>query len=116
MKALGFVIMIFAAASGAKWGLEEFNVFEAWDPGSEEHVRTAFGNEIHSLLKRTSRWSLVLACWTILDALWLPWLQIEAVVMGWGIWQNVSQVVRAAVAFGWFVALSAFLLSFSLGI
>ena len=116
MKALGFVVAIFAAASAAKWYMEAFNAFEFYDAGSDEYVRTAWGNEIHSLLKRTSRWSLVLACWTVLDALWLPWLKIEHVAKGWGSWQHVSPVVRAAVAGGWFVALSAFLLSFSLGI
>lgn len=116
MKALSFVIGIFALTAGAKWYLEAFNVFEVFDPGTDSFTRTAFGNEIHSLLKRVSRFSLVLAVWTVLDALWLPWLKIEDAARGWGEWSTISPTVRAAVVIGWFAALSAFLLSFSLGI
>lgn len=115
-KALAFVIAVFAATAAAKWAMEAFNVLEVWDPGSAEWVRSSLGNEAHSLLKRINRASAVLAVWTILDALWLPWLKIEAVARGFGEWKTASPAVRAAIVGGWFVALSAFLLSFSLGI
>lgn len=116
LKALAFVAAVFAATGGLKWGMEEFNVLEVWDPGSEQWLRSSLGNEAHSLLKRVNRASAVLAVWTILDALWLPWLQIEAVARGWGEWSTASPAVRAAIVVGWFAALAAFLLSFSLGI
>ena len=114
--ALVFVILLFALSTGAKWLMEELHIGEAWDAGDKEFYRTALGNEAHSLLKRVSRFSAVLSIWTILDMLWLPWLKIEDVAMGWGDWKHVSAAARAAVVVGWFVALSAFLLSFSLGI
>ena len=116
MKALALVVALAALASGAKWWLEAHNLFEAYDPAVDEHVRTALGHEIHSFLKRLSRTLLALAVFTLVDLLWLPWLRIGDVATGEDGWHGVAPAVRAAVVGGWFAALAAFLLSFSLGI
>lgn len=116
MYALLLVLAIAAAASGAKWWMETHQIMEFVDPSTGDYARTALGVEVHSHLRRVVRVSLVLAVWTVIDLLWLPWLKIEDVATGRDDWDKVPPPVRAAIACGWFIALSAFVLSFSLGI
>ena len=116
MYALLLVLAIAAAAGGAKWWMETANILEAVDPSTGEYARTSLGIEVHSHLRRVMRVSLVLAVWTLIDLLWLPWLRIEQVATGGDDWHKVPPAVRAAIVAGWFIALSAFVLSFSLGI
>ena len=114
--ALVITIIIFAVTTTAKFLMEEFQIGEIWNPRAEEYSRTAFGQEMHSLLKRTSRFSLIFTLFAIVDRYWLPWLEIRRVVMGWTPWEHVPAAVRAAVAIGWFLTLFGFLHSFSSGI
>ena len=116
MKAFAFLTTLFALSLGAKWYMEAFNLLEVYSPDTDEFTRTAWGNDVHSLLKRAWRWSLALAVWTLLDIWWLPWLQIERVARGQFEWHTVDPIVRAAIVAGYFVALGAYLVSFSLGI
>ncbi|MDE0382403.1 MAG: hypothetical protein OXI22_00835 [Defluviicoccus sp.] len=116
MKALLLVLAIAAAAGGAKWWMETANILEFVDPATGDYARTSLGIEVHSHLRRVIRVSLVLAVWTLIDLLWLPWLKIEHVAKGVDGWLKVAPPVRAAIVAGWFIALSAFVLSFSLGI
>lgn len=116
MTALLLVLAIFAAASGSKWWLEAHQVFEAVDPNSGEHARTALGHEIHSHLGRVVRVTFVLALWTLIDRAWLPWLDIGDVATGEDGWHESPAHVRAAIIAGWFLALASFFLAFSLGI
>ena len=107
---------MFAAAAAAKFLMEEFNLLEAWNPRAESFARTAYGNEIHSLLKRVSRLALVFSLFAIMDKYWLRWLDIRDVVFGGRTWRLVDPTIRAAVALGWFLTLFGFLSSFSSGI
>ena len=116
MTALLLVLAIAAAAGGVKWWMELANVLESVDPSTGEYARTALGIEVHSHLRRVMRVSIVLAVWTVIDMLWLPWLRIRDVATGRDGWHESPAAVRAAIVAGWFIALSAFVLSFSLGI
>lgn len=116
MWALLFLILVCALSGGAKWAMDAYNVLEVADPSSGELSRTVLGIEIHSHLGRIVRVSFVLAIWTTIDLLWLPWLKIEDVATGGDDWHGVAPPVRAAVVAGWFIALGSFLVSFSLGI
>lgn len=108
--------LVALAAGGAKWWMEAHNLLEYVDPSSGEWTRTALGVEVHSHLRRVMRVSFVLTLWTLIDRLWLPWLKIADVAMGENGWHGVAPAVRAGIIFGWFLALSAVFLSFSLGI
>jgi len=79
---------------------------------SETHLYTSVTN----FLTRTYRAMAAFTIWLAIDRVWLPWLNLQDVVMGWGDWRQVDPLIRAAVATGWFMALSAMLLSFCLGI
>ena len=114
--AIVYTLLIFAVTTVAKFLMEEYNIGEIWNERAEEYSRTALGQEMHSLLKRLSRWSLVFSLFALVDRFWLPWLDIRKVAMGWAPWDLVPPVVRAAVVTGWFLALLGFLLSFSSGI
>lgn len=109
-------LLLFALSVGAKFAMEEFNLLEVWNARAESHTRTALGNEIHSLLKRTSRWALIFSVFALVDRYWLPWLDIRDVAFGKRTWKHIDPVIRAAVALGWFITLFAFLSSFSAGI
>ena len=114
--ALVYTLILFALAVAAKFLMEEFNIGEVWNARAESYTRTAYGNEIHSLLKRLSRWSLIFSLFAVVDRYWLPWLDIRKVAFGRGKWRHIDPVIRAAVALGWFLTLFGFLNSFSSGI
>ena len=114
--AIVYALLIFVVTTVAKFLMEEYNIGEIWNARAEEYSRTAFGQEMHSLLKRLSRWSLVFSLFATVDKFWLPWLGIRHVAMGWAPWEHVPPVVRAAVVMGWFLTLFGFLHSFSSGI
>lgn len=113
--------LLFAACASAgllcaQWWMEAYHVLETFSPSAEEMTRTVFGNEIHSLLRRGQRVFLAFALFTLVDLVWLPWLNVEDVAAGKGKWKTCNPAVRAAVTLGWFLALYGFLQAFSSGI
>ena len=113
--------LLFAAALSAgllcaQWWMEACHVLETFSESAEEMTRTTFGNEIHSLLRRGQRVFLSFALFTLVDLVWLPWLNVEEVATGRGKWKTCNPAVRAAVVVGWFLALYGFLQAFSTGI
>lgn len=113
---LAFASTLFAVMLGAQWCMEAWHILETFSASAEEMTRTTFGNEIHSLLKRGERLFLAFALFTLIDLVWLPWLNVQEVVAGWGKWKTCDPMVRAAVALGWFLTLFGFLQAFSSGI
>ena len=113
---LAFAAAMFALFTGAQSWMEAHNVLETFSASAEEFTRTAFGNEVHSLLRRGERLFAAFGLFTLVDLVWLPWLHIEDVVAGRGKWKTCDPIVRAAVAVGWFLTLYGFLQAFSSGI
>ena len=113
---LAFASAMFALLAGAQAWMEAYDILEVFSPSAEEYSRTAFGHEVHSLLRRGERLFAAFALFTLVDLIWLPWLQIREVVAGWGKWKACNPVVRAAVTIGWFLTLYGFLQAFSSGI
>ena len=113
---LVFATSLFSIMLGAQLWMETYHVLETFSAAAEEMTRTTFGNEIHSLLKRGERVFLGFSLFTLVDLVWLPWLDIQSVVSGAGKWRTVHPAVRAAVTVGWFLTLFGFLQSFSSGI
>ena len=111
-----FASILSAGLLCAQWWMEAYHVFETFSASAEEMTRTVFGNEIHSLLRRGQRVFLSFALFTLVDLVWLPWLNVEEVATGRGKWKTSNPVVRAAVVVGWFLALYGFLQAFSTGI
>ena len=113
---LVYTLILFVLTTAAKFLMEEFNLMEVYNANADRYTRTAHGHEIHSLLKRLSRWSLIFSLFAVVDRYWLPWLKIREVAFGGGTWKHVDPMIRAAVALGWFLTLLGFLNSFSAGI
>lgn len=113
---LVFASALFAAMLGMQWWMEAYHILETFNESAEEMTRTTFGNEIHSLLRRGERVFLAFALFTLVDLVWLPWLNIQDVVTGKGKWRTCNPTIRAAVTVGWFLALYGFLQAFSSGI
>lgn len=111
-----FAAGLFALMLGAQWWMEAYHVLETFSESAEEMTRTTFGNEIHSLLRRGERLFLAFALFTLVDLVWLPWLNVQEAATGRGKWKTCDPVVRAAVTLGWFLALFGFLQAFSSGI
>jgi len=111
-----FASALFAALLAVQWWMEAYHILETWSESAEEMTRTTFGNEIHSLMRRGERIFLAFGLFTLLDLVWLPWLNVEEVAAGRGKWKTCNPAVRAAVALGWFLALHGFLQAFSSGI
>ena len=113
---LAFASALFALMLGAQWWMETYHILETFSESAEEMTRTTFGNEIHSLLRRGERLFLAFSLFTLVDLVWLPWLNVQEVAAGWGKWKTCDPRVRAAVVIGWFIALYGFLQAFSSGI
>ena len=113
---LMFASALFALMLGAQWWMEAYHILETFSESAEEMTRTTFGNEIHSLLRRGERLFLAFALFTLVDLVWLPWLNVQEAATGRGKWKTCDPVVRAAVTLGWFLALFGFLQAFSSGI
>ena len=113
---LAFASALFALMLGAQWWMETYHILETFSESAEEMTRTTFGNEIHSLLRRGERLFLAFSLFTLVDLVWLPWLNVQEVAAGRGKWKTCAPVVRAAVVLGWFIALYGFLQAFSSGI
>lgn len=111
-----FAAALSAGLLGAQWWMEAYHALETFDASADEMTRTVFGHEIHSLLRRGQRVFLSFALFTLVDLVWLPWLNVEEVATGRGKWKTCNPAVRAAVTLGWFLALYGFLQSFSSGI
>ena len=111
-----FASTLFAAMFYAQWWMESYHVLETWSESAEEMTRTVFGNEVHSLLRRGERVFLAFSLFTLVDLVWLPWLNIQDVVTGKGKWKTCDPMVRGAVVIGWFLTLYGFLQAFSSGI
>ena len=116
MGALALVAGLLAASATLRVCVEEFKWLQSYAADTGVYSETALSTWVTRFLQRTSRAMAAFTIWVSLDKVWLPWLNLQDVVMGWGDWRQVDPLIRAAVAGGWFIALAAVLLAFCLGI